>query len=229
MTTPCRAVRALVLGGAALTLSACFDIDHSVRIDGSGGGDIRIAIITDPLLAEEAEFENILTTEDTVVREYVEDGQFIREETLSFDSIEEVTLADSGMSVVETSATLWGWGPTSARFEQTFVNADDDAVDELGILDTVFEDNFYTFSVSLPGWVRSADAVDINGEVFEPVRSGGTATWTIPMARMLTAGEITFGADFTGFFTFPEASESTAAEESLAERGYMGLLPRTSE
>ncbi len=214
----------LVLAGAlALLVAGCFDLEHEVTIEGDGSGSVRLALITDPVLAESADFESILTAEDqnSEIREYTEDGRFIHEETVRFDTLDGLSLRDEKMQVTSSPRALFGIGPNQARFERT-LSLGPQSDDDLRILERIFLDNTYTFSVTLPGWITGAEPVMVSGTEIAPERQGATTTWTIPMADLATSGDVTFRVDFVGYFGFDETTETGILEGGLGD--FLGLL-----
>ena len=217
-------LRAGAAGLAVLLVAGCFDLEHDVTIKGDGSGSVRVALITDPVLGKDTDFESILESDDrdSEIREYSEDGKFIHEEIIRFDSLEDLTLQDEEMRVSAAPRMFWGLGPNQARFERTlYVDAKNS--DEFRIMERVFLDHTYSFSVTLPGFVTGAAAVTANGKTIEPERSGATTTWVIPLADLAVSEPITFQADFIGYFGFETDQQTAMKRGGLLD--LFGILP----
>ncbi len=213
------ATRFLTLMTACL-LSACFDIEHDVRLEADGSGRIQIALITDDVLPADTSFDTILKSPDgrTEVREYLDEGKFVHEETLAFTSLESVRLQDDSMSLVVRDRSFWGLGPARATFTRV-MRPIGVADDEFGLLQRVLADRTYRFSLTLPGRIQEIDPVRIDGLEAVPEREGNTITWRIPLGTLTQVEALTFRVQFT---TYGDLEPSQSQEATNGVSGFLG-------
>ncbi len=219
---PTKGLRAALALACAFVLTACFDIEHRVKIDGKGAGEILLTITSEQLLDEEVQFETLIESDDgeTEVRQYVEDGKLVHEQFVEFDSINSLKLADQEMDVTVRDRMLWGFGPTRATFTHRLIADDDD--EDTDVLLGFFEERTYTFSVTLPGIIEGVEPVMLDGIEVEPDRQGNTLTWVIPMNALLSADDVVFQVNFIGFFKFEDEAQNEVVEGGLGQ--YMQMV-----
>jgi hypothetical protein len=215
--------RAAFAVACSLSLSACFDLTQKLSIDRGGSGRYQIAITANGLLGEALKEKhgaidlrhNHVTTRTT----NGQNGNVTQTATIDFHSLSDLHLPDESLSLTNHGAKWFGLGPSHVTFRRTFLvdrarreNAPKSPESErLGgdLLQTMFGNHTYVFSVTVPGAVDNASPVKIGAAVIKPqVTADGlqhTVTWRMPLYTMLQAKRINFSIDFSAYGTFSDA------------------------
>lgn len=212
----------------ALSLSGCFDLAQKLSLDRGGAGRYEVAITANGLLGEalkdnKASFR--VAQNPARTRIVSSGGKVTQIATIAFKSLSQLRLSDESLSLINHGASWFGLGPSRVTFARTFLvdrarreNAPKSAeAEKFGgeLLQTMFGDHTYVFSVSVPGSVDSASPVRIGAAVFRPQISGQglshTVTWRMPLYTLLQAKLVRFQVDFSAYGSFPDA-QSVPAE-----------------
>jgi hypothetical protein len=205
-------------------LAGCFDLAQQLSIDRSGSGRYVVAITASGLLGEALKdnksgirfSQNRVTTRTTA-----KDGKVTQTDILEFKSLSDLRLSDELLSLTNRGASWFGLGPSQVTFRRTFLvdrarreNAPKSAeAERFGgeLLQTMFADHAYIFSVTVPGSVEKASAVKIGRTVIEPqITSGNSVTWRMPLYTLLQAKVVSFQVDFSAYGSFRDAQSLPA-------------------
>jgi len=148
----------------SIGLSGCFDLAQKLSIDRGGSGRYVVAITASGLLGEALKdnksgirfSQNRVTTRTTV-----KDGKVTQTAVLEFRSLSDLRLSDELVSLTNHGASWFGLGPSHVTLRRTFLvdrarreNAPKSAeAERFGgeLLQTMFGDHTYVFSVTVPG------------------------------------------------------------------------------
>ena len=219
--------RATIAVVCSLPLSACFDLAQKLSIDRGGAGRYEVAITATGLLGEalkdnKANFR--IARNRAKTRIVAKDGKVTQIATIDFRSLSNLRLSDELLSLTNHGASWFGLGPSHLTFSRTFLvdrarreNTPKSAEsDRFGgeLLQTMFGDHTYVFSVSLPGSVDKAGPVQIGRTTIKPQVSGQglshTVTWRMPLTTLLAAKLVRFQVDFSAYGSFPDAQSLPA-------------------
>jgi hypothetical protein len=219
--------RAILVAVASIALSGCFDLTQSVSLGKDGAGEYRVAVSAEGFVGgalkngkskiDVGDNPNAHTT--TVI----ENGVTTRTSTIPFHSLSDLSLSSETVAVHVTGHSLLGLGPTHAIFRRSFRvgdakksvehNDDNDATAQ-GIIQSIFGNHYYTFSVTLPGtvdWIAPVYAGDV---VIKPMISGNTITWRMPLENMIEAHNLNFSVGFSTWGPIVEARSRQSAEHA---------------
>lgn len=210
--------RAILIAVASIALSGCFDLTQSVSLGKDGAGEYRMAVSATGFVGgalkngksniDIGDNANVHTT--TVI----ENGVTTRTSTIPFHSLSDLSLSSETVAVHVTGHTLFGLGPTHAIFRRSFrvgdakksvEHGDNDDAAAQGIIQSIFGNHFYTFSVTLPGtidWIAPLRAGEVE---IKPAISGNTITWRMPLEDMIEARNLNFSVGFTSWGSIGEA------------------------
>lgn len=212
--------RFAVLAVASIALAGCFDLTQSVSLDKDGAGQYRMAISATGFVGtaikngkskmDVGDNANVHTT--TVI----ENGVTTRTSTIPFHSLSDLSLSSETVAVHVTGRGFFGLGPTHAIFRRSFRigdakkslgrNDDNDATAQ-GIIQSIFGNHFYQFSVTLPGTVDWIAPVRAGDAEIKPMISGDghTITWRMPLEDMIEARNLNFSVGFSTWGSIAEA------------------------
>ncbi len=179
-------LRLLMLIPFCLFLSGCFDLESKVDIHKDGSGSISYTFVTDPMMAEA--FKNQKFSEENAkIRNYINNGKFYHEESLSFSSLSELNLKDERLSI---SGIKYEHAISPKRKQQ---REEDKAAAYL-----FFRGHFFTYNLTLPEFISKAYPVEINGIEIEPTIKDKAVSWKIPLELLASVeSEVIFKADMT--------------------------------
>jgi hypothetical protein len=214
--------------GCSLGLSGCFDLAQKLSIDRGGSGRYVVAITASGLLGEALKdsksgirfSQNRVTTRTTA-----KEGKVTQTAVVEFKSLSDLRLSDELVSLTNHGASWFGLGPSHVTFRRTFLvdrarreNAPKSAeAERFGgeLLQTMFGDHTYVFSVTVPGSVENPPAVKIGRTIINPqVTSGNTVTWRMPLYTLLQAKVVSFQVDFSAYGSFRDAQSLPAGASS---------------
>lgn len=161
-----------------LLLTGCFDLELHLALKPDGGGQVTYLVIANPLLAEA--FKGQTFFQGTEVRDVIRGDRFYHEETIAFDAVERLTQeegriqvqAAGGMTTLEHTLLLGPPRPGQA---------------------VLFLGRTFAYQLTLPMEVAQADPAVVGQVAIEPVVSGRTARWQLPLDLLLRAGgEVSF-------------------------------------
>jgi hypothetical protein len=211
----------VVLGAAGL--SGCFDLAQRVAVRHDGSGTYATEITADGFLGKELDKKgsdiNVGDEDDNAVRHTVRRGDSTTETSeVSFHQLSDLKLGDDQMSlhVLGTKPALEG--ATEVSFHRSFQvdharhrHDDGDDKDHVGrsILESMFGDHTYQFSIWLPGKIERIAPIKVGDQVVQPVvwgdATGHTITWKIPLSDVFLADTIDFDVDFAAKGDFHDA------------------------
>ena len=223
-----RIVRTALVVATALALSGCFDLTQRLTIDRGGGGHYETAITASGLLGEALKDKKqplSLGRNRTRARIAVgQNGKVTQSAIIDFKSLSTLRFSDESLSLTNHGASWFGIGPSHLTFRRTFLvdrarrenmrgrpNEDND---KLGgeMLQTMFGDHAYVFSVTVPGWVERAAPIRMGKTTFAAQVSGSglsrTVTWRMPLYTLLQAKLVKFEVDFSAYGSFADAQSS---------------------
>jgi hypothetical protein len=210
--------KALSVGVVVLSaagLSGCFDLAQRVAVRHDGSGVYATEITADGFLGKEMTKKNSDINigdddNDNAVHRVVRHGDATTEiAEVSFHDLSDLKLGDDEvrLHVIGTKPALEG--ATEVNFHRTFQvdrarrhHDDGDDKDHVGrsILESMFGDHTYKFSVWLPGKIEHIAPVKVGDQLVQPVvwgdASGHTITWQMRLSDMFLAREIDFDVDF---------------------------------
>jgi hypothetical protein len=206
----------------ALALSGCFDLAQKLSIDRSGGGHYEIAVTANGLLGEGLRDNKSgirLTHNRTRMRTVTVGDKTTQTTVIDFKSLSDLRMSDESLSLTNHGASWFGLGPSHVSFRRIFLvdrarreNVPKSAEEEKfggELMQTMFGDHTYVFSVTVPGSVERAAPIYIGRTTISPQVSGSglnnTVTWRMPLSMLLLAKLIAFEVDFSAYGSFPDA------------------------
>jgi hypothetical protein len=206
----------------ALALSGCFDLAQKLTIDRGGGGHYEIAVTANGLLGEGLRDKKSgirLTHNRTRTRTVTVGDKTTQTTVIDFKSLSDLRMSDESLSLTNHGASWFGLGPRHVTFRRTFLvdrarreNVPKSAEEEKfggELVQTMFGDHTYVFSVTVPGSVERAAPIRIGRATIAPKVSGSgfshTVTWRMPLSMLLQAKLIAFEVDFSAYGSFPDA------------------------
>jgi hypothetical protein len=209
-------------------LAGCFDLAQKLSIDRGGSGRYVVAITASGLLGEALKdnksgirfSQNRVTTRTTAKA-----GKVTQTATLEFKSLSDLRLSNELLSLTNRGASWFGLGPSHVTFRRTFLvdrarrdNAPKSAeAERFGgeLLQTMFGDHTYVFSVTVPGSVESASPVKVGHTIIRPQIGkqdlSDTVTWRMPLYTLLQAKVVSFQVDFSAYGSFRDAQSLPAS------------------
>ena len=214
-------LRLAVLAVASIALAGCFDLTQSVSLDKDGAGQYKLAISATGFVGgaiKNGKSKVDIGGDNADARSVVvvENGVTTRTSTIPFHSLSDLSLSSETVAVHVTGKSLLGLGATHAIFRRTFHVGDakksmqhdenDDATAR-SVVESLFGNHFYTFSVTLPGsidWIAPVHAGDVQ---IKPVISGDghTVTWRMPLEDMIMSRNLNFSVGFSTWGSIAEA------------------------
>ena len=235
MTFAKRLTSSALAFACALPLSACFDLTQTLSIGRNGAGHYETAITANGLLGEALkDSKSAIALGRNPVRMHIvsRNGNVTQTAVIPFKSLSSLRLSDESLSLINHGASWLGLGPSHLTFVRTFLvdrarreNTPKSApAGQVGgeLLQTMFGNHTYSFSVTVPGSVESAAPVKIGGALVKPriVDRGlsQTVTWRMPVYTLLQAKLLRFQVDFAAYGFFHDA-QSLPADASAARAG----------
>jgi hypothetical protein len=207
---------------SSLGLSGCFDLAQKLSINRGGSGRYVVAITASGLLGEALEDNRsgIRFSQNRVKTQTAsKNGKVTQTAILDFKSLSDLRLSDELLSLTNHGASWLGLGPSHLTFRRTFLvdrarreNAPKSAeAERFGgeLLQTMFGDHIYVFSITVPGSVDRAAPIRVGHMLIKPQVTGegfsNTVTWRMPLYTLLLAKLVTFTVDFSAYGSFPDA------------------------
>jgi hypothetical protein len=206
----------------AASLAGCFDLSQNVSVGRDGTGHYRVAVAAEGFIGQALKSKSDkdliggnparTTTSDI-------NGRVTRVSVVDFKSLSDLKLGEETMSVVTHGRGFFGLGSTHATFRYTFAvdrarrDHGGDAGDEQTgkqILAGVLGNHSYSFTVTLPGSIEHIAPVWVGNQEIKPSVSGDfyhghTITWTMPIATLFSAKDLTFEVDYAAWGSFADA------------------------
>jgi hypothetical protein len=151
-------------------------------------------------------------------------GRVTRISVADFKSLSDLKLGEEAMSIVTHGRGFFGFGATRATFRYTFAvdrarrahggdsGGDSGGDEQTGkqILASMFGNHSYSFTVTLPGSIAHIAPVWVGNTEIKPTVTGDfyhghTITWTMPIATLFSAKDLTFEVDYTAWGSFTDA------------------------
>jgi len=209
-------------GASLLSLSGCFDLAQKLSIDRGGAGHYEVAITATGLLGEALKDNKTnfrIARNRASTRIVAKDGRVTQIAVIDFKSLSQLRLSDESLSLSNHGASWFGLGPNHVTFSRTFLvdrarrenTPRNTEGDRFGgeLLQTMFGDHTYVFSVSVPGSVDKAAPLQIGKATIRPQVSGQglshTVTWRMPLTTLLAAKLVRFQVDFSAYGSFPDS------------------------
>lgn len=218
---PGRAWRGIAVPVCCFLLSGCFDLAQNLTLDRSGAGVYDTAIAASGLLGEalrDNKADIHLARNPAKTRLLVKDGKVTRIASVGFKSLSDLRLSSDSLSLVDHGATWLGLGPSHLTLRRTLLvdrarreNMRGRQDDRFGseLLQTMFGDHTYVFSVTVPGSIERAKPVRIGAVAISPKITGSglshTASWRLPLYTLLQAKLVRFEVDFSAYGSFHDA------------------------
>jgi len=215
-------LRFAALAVAAFTLSACFDLDQDVAVHRDGSGHYRVAVTAEGELGQamKTDKRNVLAPNAAQSAVTVSGNRVTKTSSVDFASLSALKLDDEQVSLKVLSAGFLGITPSHVRFRYVMrighvrraQPGGDEGVSK-AVMSGMFGDHHYRFTATLPGSIERIAKVEIGGVEIKPEVSGDfyhghTVRWQMPLARMLTAQQIVFEADFSAIGAFKDVTSS---------------------
>jgi hypothetical protein len=218
-----RVIRAALVLACSLSLSGCFDLTQKLSVGRGGGGRYEMAITANGLLGEALKDNKSgirLKQNNARTHTVVHGDKTTQTAVIDFKSLSNLRLSDESLSLTNHGASWFGLGPSHVTFRRTFLvdrarreNAPRQSSDDrfgAELVQTMFGDHVYAFSVSVPGSVERANDLHVGHSTIKPqIRSDGlsahTVTWRMPLSALLQAKLLTFQVDFSAYGAFPDA------------------------
>lgn len=207
---------------AALPLAACFDLTQHLSIDRGGSGHYDMAITANGLLGEALKDNKApihVGSQRMKTHVSMRDGKVTQTGQLDFKTLSDLHLSDESLSLSARGSSWFGLGPNHVTFRRTLLvdrarrenmrgRGDND---RLGteMLQTMFGDHIYSYSVTVPGSVERANTLQLGTATVRPQISGSgmnhTVTWRMPLYDLLRAKLLRFEVDFSAYGSFRDA------------------------
>jgi hypothetical protein len=224
-----RVILPMILSAA---LAGCFDLSQNISIGRDGTGNYRVAVAAEGFVGQalKSKSDNDLvggnhartTTSDI-------NGRVTRVSIVDFKSLSDLKLGEESMSIVTHGRGFFGFGSTHATFRYTFSvdrarrahGSDSTTDDQMGkqVLAGILGNHSYSFTVTLPGSIEHIAPVWIGNTEIKPSVSGDfyhghTIVWTMPIATLFSAKDLTFEVDYYAYGSFTDShSQSTGSAD----------------
>jgi hypothetical protein len=213
-------LRVAVLAVASIALAGCFDLTQSVALDKDGAGVYRVAVsatgFVGGALKNGKSKVDVGDNDNAHTATVIENGVTTRTSAIPFHSLSDLSLSSESDAIHVTGKSLFGLGATHAIFRRTFhvgdakksmQHDDNDDATARSVIESMFGNHFYTFSVTLPGsidWIAPVRAGDME---IKPVISGDghTITWRMPLEDMIMSRNLNFSVGFSTWGSIAEA------------------------
>jgi hypothetical protein len=207
----------------AASLAGCFDLSQNVSVGRDGAGHYRVAVAAEGFIGQALKSKSDkelvggnparTTTSDI-------NGRVTRVSVVDFKSLSDLKLGEEAMSIVTHGRGFFGLGSTHATFRYTFAvdrarrahGGDSGGDEQTGkqILASVLGNHSYSFTVTLPGSIEHIAPVWIGNTEIKPTVSGDfyhghTITWTMPIATLFSAKDLTFEVDYSAWGSFTDS------------------------
>jgi hypothetical protein len=206
----------------AASLAGCFDLSQNVSVGRDGTGHYRVAVAAEGFIGQALKSKS---DKDLVggnpARTTTSDinGRVTRVSVVDFKSLSDLKLGEEAMSIVTHGRGFFGFGSTHATFRYTFAvdrarraHGGDSGSDEAGkqFLAGMLGNHSYSFTVTLPGSIEHIAPVWVGNTEIKPSVSGDfyhghTITWTMPIATLFSAKDLTFEVDYSAWGSFTDA------------------------
>jgi len=206
----------------AASLAGCFDLSQNVSVGRDGTGHYRVAVAAEGFIGQALKSKS---DKDLVggnpARTTTSDinGRVTRVSVVDFKSLSDLKLGEESMSIVTHGRGFFGLGSTHATFRYTFAvdrarraHGGDSDSDEAGkqFLAGMLGNHSYSFTVTLPGSIEHIAPVWVGNTEIKPSVSGDfyhghTITWTMPIATLFSAKDLTFEVDYSAWGSFTDA------------------------
>jgi hypothetical protein len=206
----------------AAALAGCFDLSQNVSVGRDGTGHYRVAVAAEGFIGQALKSKSDrdlvggnparTTTSDI-------NGRVTRVSVVDFRSLSDLKLGEEAMSIVTHGRGFFGLGSTHATFRYTFAvdrarraHGGDSGSDEAGkqFLAGMLGNHSYSFTVTLPGSIEHIAPVWVGNTEIKPSVSGDfyhghTITWTMPIATLFSAKDLTFEVDYSAWGSFTDS------------------------
>ncbi|MGD0142444.1 MAG: hypothetical protein ABSC92_04745 [Rhizomicrobium sp.] len=207
----------------ATALSGCFDLSQNISVGRDGTGHYRVAVAAEGFVGQALKSKSAndlvggnrarTTTSDI-------NGRVTRVSVVDFKSLSDLKLGEESMSIVTHGRGFFGFGSTHATFRYVFSvdrarrahGGDTNGDEQMGkqVLAGILGDHSYSFTVTLPGSIEHIAPVWIGNTEIKPNVSGDfyhgrTIVWTMPIATLFSAKDLTFEVDYSAFGSFTDA------------------------
>lgn len=198
-------------------LSGCLDINKKITIEADGSGVLQMEVIVPPKfaghVAPQLKSRKLIAREGVVRKNYFKEKSFYHTETLKFKKLDELVLNGNDISIELFKRWFFSFGSRDAVFKHVMNFSP--LSKEQQQASAIFADRFFSLIVTLPGNVKKAYPVALQGVEITPIVSGNTITWQMPLATLLQSRKMVVKIDFEGSFGF---SETISSQNALAAR-----------
>jgi hypothetical protein len=218
---PGRMLPVAVVVLSAAGLSGCFDLEQKVDLHSNGSGTYTVAVSADGLvgrgLAEKHDDIDLGDDDDNAVKRVARHGdRTVETSEIAFRNLSDLHLSDETLSLHVKGQKLLGLGGTEVNFHRTFHvdrarrhhDEDDDHIGR-DVLNSMFGDHTYKFTVWLPGSIEHIAPLRVGDHVVHPTvwadRYGHTIVWTMRLTDMFLADRLEFDVDFAAHGDFHNA------------------------
>jgi len=216
---PKRTVSVAIVVLSAAGLSGCFDLEQRVGLHSNGSGTYDVVVSADGIVADGLEKKpaDIDVGDNHAVRHVVRHGdRTIETSEVTFNELSDLKLDDETLSLHVKGQKLLGLGGTEVNFHRSFHvdharrhHDQDDSHLGHDILQSMFGDHTYTFSVWLPGEIEHIAPLRVGDQVVQPVvqsdKYGHTITWKMKLTDMFLADRLDFDVDFAAHGDFHDS------------------------
>ena len=189
-----RPLRSAVVVVLCLALAACFDMSVRLALKTDGSGAIAARIIytremTSLILSDRKgkpppAFDRGGSGGNVTRTQRIEDGRLIQEETKAFKSLEEVTLGNERIEVIDLGRTFLGASRHRIVWTvRTGAKQNRDAAQSAALL---FAGRTFEIGMDLPCQVESAGDADMAVMKITPTTGWSSVSWTLPLATMVS-------------------------------------------
>jgi hypothetical protein len=197
--------RGMLLAGAAVLLTGCFDGHYDLALHNDGSGRIAVDIVIDKDMSRDilkakhgkldAEVADGGLGRNAHTTQRVENGSVVIHNELDFRSLAEITGSSVDVEVKPLGRTVLGAQRSLIRFSNSAngaaarkYNRDDDVGNQF--VRQMFKGHEMTVTMHLPCAVETASSFTIDGERYAPKIdagwfSGSTVAWRLPMAAAI--------------------------------------------
>lgn len=196
-------LRVVLLAGAALLLTGCFDGHYTVGLNNDGSGTVAVELVLDKDLSRDILKDKKGKLDQGASQaplgknarssQRVENGAIVVSQVLDFKSLQEITGGGVNIEVQNLGRSMLGMARSRIRFANT-TNQDHHkkAADNVGdrLVEQMFKGHEMRVTMHLPCSVEAAESVSRDGVVYAPTVSktwfnGSTVEWRVPMAVMI--------------------------------------------
>jgi hypothetical protein len=246
---PKRVVSMSVVLAGTIGLAGCFDLEQKTAIRHDGSGSYTVVVKADGIVGEglNEKHADIEFGDDRAITHVSHQGDAtLQTSEVKFRDLSDLHVDDDELRLTVKGKKLLGLAGSEMNFHRAFHvdsarrhHQDDDGDDDrdhLGheILQSMFGDHTYTYTLWLPGTIERIAPVRIDGRVVHPTvwsdASGHTIVWKMKLTDMFLAKRLDFDVDFSAQGDFHAAqSQPGNARHDHHQHGFWARHDRDDD